>query len=329
MENNQEQSYLEKNKKRKKQNLKLLEIGSKLLAREEIKITNKTLERISDCAIWMEYLADKELENKRISAGVFCNNRFCPICSKNKSIRDTLAIKLMTDYIRQELKRKYILVTFTAPNVVGKELKEEITKYNNAFNRFVKLKKYKKVIKGYLRKLEVTYNEKEKTYHPHFHVLISVASSYFSHKDNYIKRDEWLADWQEVMNDKTITQVDVRRVKMASSDGIDKSILELTKYVAKDSNYLYSEEVFKYFYQGLKGKRIYAFGGDFKIARDKFKKGELDYLKSDEIPEWYWVLTNTWKNGNYEEKKEKLADKIFRKIYYDNLEKLEKENVLN
>jgi len=243
-----------------------------------------------------------------LNFGIFCNNRFCPICAKRKSLNDTLAIKIMSEFIRQELKRRYILLTLTAPNVSGEELKTEISKYNIAFKKMFERKKYKNVVKGYLRKLEVTYNKKSNTYHPHFHVLISVSSRYFVEKGEYIKRDEWLKDWQEVMQDNTITQVDVRRVKMSNSFELDKSILELTKYISKDSNYLINEEVFKCFYRGLRGKRTYAFSGDFKIARDKFKKGELDYLIPEDETEWYYLIKSIWNDNRYVETIEITTD---------------------
>lgn len=315
-----QETFVKKNKKKKKQNLKLHNIGYSLSIQSKIKMSEKTLERILDCATYLEFLADRKLEKRKLYSGIFCKNRFCPICSKRKSLNDALVIKVMTEYIKQEMKRRYILVTLTAPNVVGENLKDEITKYNKAIDKLFKRHKYKKAVKGYLRKLEVTYNKNSETYHPHFHVLISVNSRYFVDKNEYIKRDEWLIDWQNAMEDSSITQVDVRRVKMANSKEIDKSILELTKYVAKDSNYLVSEEVFEFFYKGLKGKRQYAFGGDFKIARDKFKKGELDYLIPEDKTEWYYLIKSIWINNGYRETIEFIKDDI-------KLDKIEKENI--
>lgn len=303
-----EKTHLEKITDRKLKNEKLQKISFDLIEKSKIKMSKKTLLNIDECATWMQFFADKKLEHLKLYQGNFCDNRFCPICSKRKSKKDAIEIKVMTEYVTKELNRQYIFVTLTAPNVAGENLKDEISRYNKAFNHFVKLKKYKKAIKGYIRKLEVTYNDNKKsksynTYHPHFHVLISVTSDYFS--SNYIKRNDWLADWQEVMKDTSITQVDVRRLKV-KDDGVDSGILELTKYIAKDSNYLSREEVFLNFYKGLKGKRQYAFGGDFKIAREKLKNGELEeyYLKDE--TEWFWLITNTWNNKNYSQDKEKL-----------------------
>lgn len=300
-------THLEKITDRKLKNEKLVKIGKSLLDNNKIKMSKKTLININNCGSWLQFLADKNLEKHKLYQGNFCTNRFCPICSKKKAIKDAVELKVTTEYVTKELKRQYIFVTFTAPNVSGENLSEEIDKYNKAFNHFVKLKKYKNVIKGYIRKLENTYNNDKNsksynTYHPHFHVLISVTSDYFS--VNYIPREEWLKDWQDVMNDKTITQVDVRRLQTQNKNMLDKSILELTKYIAKDSNYLEDEEVFLNFYKGLKGKRQYAYGGDFKLAREKLKNGELeDYYFKDET-EWYWLITNKWNNNKYSEEKE-------------------------
>lgn len=302
-------THLEKITDRKLKNERLHSISSSLVNYKKIKMSKKTLENIQDCGSWLQFLADKNLEKMKLHQGVFCTNRFCPICSKKKAMKDAVEIKVMTEYVSKELKRQYIFVTFTAPNVTGEKLSDEIKKYNKAFDRLFKRDKYKKVVKGYIRKLEVTYNNNKRsknynTYHPHFHVLISVNSSYFTDKKLYISRDEWLKDWQEVMQDNSITQVDVRRVQTRNVEMLDKGILELTKYIAKDSNYLESEEVFENFYKGLKGKRQYAFGGDFKIAREKLKNGELeDYYFKDET-EWYWLITNKWNNKKYSEEKE-------------------------
>lgn len=301
-------THLEKITDRKLKNEKLVKIGESLLDNNKIKMSKKTLININNCGSWLQFLADKNLEKHKLYQGNFCTNRFCPICSKKKAIKDSVELKVITEYVTKELKRQYIFVTFTAPNVSGKNLSEEIDKYNKSFNHFIKLKKYKNVIKGYIRKLEVTYNNNKKsksygTYHPHFHVLISVDISYFK-GGIYIKRDEWLKDWQDVMQDKTITQVDVRRLQTQNKNILDKSILELTKYIAKDSNYLENEEVFLNFYKGLKGKRQYAYGGDFKLAREKLKNGELEEYYFKDETEWYWLITNKWQGKIYLEEKE-------------------------
>lgn len=67
------------------------------------------------------------------------------------------------------------------------------------------------------------------TYHPHFHVLISVNKSYFTDKDYYISRDRWLELWQQSTKNSLITQVDVRKVCSLK----ENRIFEIAKYSAK------------------------------------------------------------------------------------------------
>src|SRR5699024_6471344 len=54
------------------------------------------------------------------------------------------------------------------------ELNDEIKHYNQSFQRLMQRKEVKQIVKGYARKLEITYNEERDDYHPHFHVLIAV-----------------------------------------------------------------------------------------------------------------------------------------------------------
>lgn len=278
-----------KNNNRKKENLKMLEMRKEL--KKEINLTFGSENKIKNCSTFIEFLYTEDFEKKKLLKSNSCNNRFCPVCAKNKSVKDAIAMKIISNYVKS-LKRAFIFVTLTAPNCKGEDLKEEINKYNDSFKLMFKRKEFK-FVKGFVRKLEVTYNQEKDTYHPHFHILISVLPSYFTQTTQYLTRDKWLKNWQEVMNDFSITQVDVRRIK-ENKNGVDNSILELTKYIAKDSNYLNSVDVFKNFYLGLKGKRMFSYGGDFKIARQLFKNGELEEFYEEDTEEWVYFIKSVW-----------------------------------
>lgn len=263
--------------------------------------TKKNIERIKDCGSFLELLGDFEMENKKLHKASFCGNRFCPMCSWRMSCKDSLEITILMDHLRKEENKEFIFLTLTAPNVKGDKLGEEIRKYNKAFKKLIERKEVKNIIKGYIRKLEVTYNsdktsESYDTYHPHFHVVIAVNKSYFTDKNYYINRDRWLELWQEATGNYSITQVDVRKAK--SSDRGE--IFELAKYSAKDTDYLMSRQVFEIFYKALKGKQILVFSGLFKDAHKMYKLGELDmYKKQDEI-EYIYKLYYNWHKNEYE-----------------------------
>src|SRR5699024_7768737 len=154
--------------------------------------SENTLEIVKECNTFMMMVADETLEKKKQHRGNTCKNRFCPICAWKKSRKDALALSVMMAYLKQVEKKEFIFLTLTAPNVQADELNDEIKHYNQSYQRLIQRKEVKQIVKGYARKLEITYNEERDDYHPHFHVLIAVNKSYFNQATQYISRDRWL-----------------------------------------------------------------------------------------------------------------------------------------
>src|SRR5699024_4533287 len=177
-------------------------------------------------------------------------------------------------YLKEEEQKEFIFLTLTAPNVKAAELEDEINHYNHSFQKLMQRKEVKTIVKGYVRKLEITYNEKRDDYHPHFHVLLAVDKNYFNNSWSYIKRGRWLKLWQQVTKNSLITQVDVRKV----SNSKDDKVFEVAKYSDKDSEYLVNREVFNTFSKAIKGKRILSYSGLFIEVYMKFKIGRSHIL---------------------------------------------------
>ena len=288
--------------------------------------TPKTLERVKSCGDFLQYLTVHDLSAKRVHKSNSCGNRFCPICTWSKAKKDVIMISVVMQAIRAEKDQEFIFLTLTAPNVEASELKNEIDRFNLAFKNLMKRKAVKKVINGYIRKLEVTYNKEEfitkdmyrrmklyfearglqvgdrnpnfNTYHPHFHVVMVVNKSYFTSRD-YINRDEWLDMGQDCMDDPRITQVDVRKVR-SSEKGEMEAVLEVAKYSAKGNEMYHSQSVFEVFYKALKGRQLLTFNGLFKEYVSKYKKDELDKYKEKDEKEYTHLLTSVWKTSKYE-----------------------------
>lgn len=265
-------------------------------------VSEASLELIQDCSTFLMMVADETMEKKKQHKGNSCKNRFCPICAWKKARKDALALAVQMEYIRQEEQKEFIFLTLTAPNVPGDELETEIKDYNKAFKKLVERKEVKAVIKGYVRKLEVTYNADRNDYHPHFHVLIAVNKSYFTDKNYYISRDRWLELWQQATGNSSITQVDVRKIKR---DG-NKEIAEIAKYSAKDSDYLVNENVFEVFYKSLKGKQLIVYSGLFKESMKLFKSGELDIYRKLDSTDYIYALMYGWGKQDYALKEKRL-----------------------
>lgn len=269
--------------------------------------SEKMHERIRRCGRIISYLETKDDEH-RLGQGQFCNNRFCPLCSTIKARQNSYLLEFLMEHIKKENNYEFIFLTLTVPNVKGEELNDTIKHLNKSFERLMKLKSVSTISKGYIRKLEVTYqgdefitkeNKKKfggnknkigdrilsyDTYHPHIHAIIAVNKSYFKAKE-YIKQEKWLELWKQSTRNNTITQVDVRKAKFNNNE----DLMELATYSAKTSDLMKSPEVFKILYHALKGKQLLVFGGIFKDTHIKLKSNEIEIPDDGKI-----YITQKW-----------------------------------
>lgn len=307
------------------------------------KISEKNFGYISDCGSYLGFIANREISVKKLVEGNFCKNRFCPFCSWRRSSRDALMIKICMEHLQKEEDQEFYLLTLTAPNVTGFELEEEIKHYNKSFKRLMQRKDVQAVVTGYVRKLEVTYNseryitkkmyKKKKeyydyrglkvgdlepnynTYHPHFHVIISVKRNAIKNNRGWIKQDRWLQLWREATRNSSITQVDFKKIRDIREG---KEAIEIAKYAAKDDDYLYSKEVFDIFYNALKGKQMIVYSGLFKEAVKMYKNGDLDCYKDVDREEYIYKLMFKWLENRYkEEEVRELTEEEYKK--YNNI----------
>ena len=285
-------------------------------------IGENQMDLVEDCNTFLSFVTDKTLEKQKLYKANSCKNRFCPVCAWRKARKDALGLSLMMQYIKQQENKEFIFLTLTTPNVKANELESEIKHYNNSFRKLIKRKKVDIVIKGYVRKLEITYNKKRDDYNPHFHVLIAVNKSYFTDKRYYISQQEWLDLWRDVTGMSEIMQVRVQKVRQNNN----KELYEMAKYSGKDSDYLVNQKVFDAFYKSLKGKQVLVYSGIFKEARKKLKNGDLDYLKEVDPTEYIYQIFYIWKQKEY------LASELYdlteqerREINHQMIDEIEEE----
>jgi len=293
-------------------------------------VSETSWELIKDCNTFMMMVADKSMEKIKQHKGNTCKNRFCPVCAWKKARKDALALGIQMEYIKDEHQKDFIFLTLTTPNVAADQLENEIKTYNHAFQKLMQRQEVDKITKGYVRKLEVTYDQERfitksmykhrkvyyesrglnvgdnnpnyDTYNPHFHVLMAVNKSYFRDTDYYIKHERWLELWQKVTDNPDITQVDVRKVR----ENKKKEVSEIAKYAAKDSDYLVDEDVFEVFYKALKGKRLIVQSGLFKESMKLWKAGKLEKYKELDSTEYVYALLYSWGKGKYVEDEKRL-----------------------
>lgn len=273
----------------KQNNLKLVELYKQAIKINPSVISPKRLQDLADCASQLEYLQDAE-GNKKLYKTYFCRVRLCPMCQWRRSLKLFSQVSKITDYINnQNDDVRYLFITLTQKNCSGSELVQEINKINKSFSLLVdKTKrvqpatKFKKMLLGYIKSTEVTYNPKTKTYHPHLHCIFAVQEEYFN-KANYINKNTWRAIWADLLKVDYLPQVNVQAIKPARQQ---KAVAELVKYPAKVSSILNLPQM-----QAVQviidlttlcyKRRFVAFGGIFKKTKALLKLQDVEAENAD------------------------------------------------
>jgi hypothetical protein len=99
----------------------------------------------------------------------YCERRFCLVCNRIRTSKLIYGYKPALDNLAD-----LHFLTLTVPNVKPYELKKTIQDMTKTFQRIKDnlRKNYGHRITG-IRKIEVTYNDLRKDYHPHFHLILS------------------------------------------------------------------------------------------------------------------------------------------------------------
>lgn len=276
---------------RKMENLQLVNLFELARKIDPYIISEQRLEQVSECASWLKFalLSDK---TKKLAKANFCRLRLCPMCSWRKSLKLFAQVSAITDAILRDKKVRFIFLTLTVRNVKGEELREKIKEMNEAFKWITQKsktsavsKKLKDYILGYMKAVEVTYNHKTYTFHPHFHIILELKPTYF--KDGYLTQKQWREMWKEVMHLDYYPQVDVRTIKNATA----KAVAEVAKYPVKLKGILELDpekavEPLIKLKKALQDLRMITFGGDFReykklLQLDDVENGDLVHIETD------------------------------------------------
>jgi hypothetical protein len=211
---------------------------------------------------------------------------------------------MMAGYIEplRELGDLYF-TTLTIKNVKAENLAETIEKMLKDISNIIRvLRERKKINISGIRKIEITYNAKMDTYHPHFHIL---------HNENVgdIIIEEWLKrnptakqkgwDWKE----KKMVDLQVSKPVTKKNEDDKKFLNEIfkyaTKFVVKDSKDRNIMNVYvpalDNILRALHTKRSVQSFGDIRKLKIAEEEGEQELLSQEIIDieeetykEWQW-----------------------------------------
>ena len=227
--------------------------------------------RMRNCADVVSFAFCPECGTKHIIHANLCRDRFCPVCSWRLSLKRFAKMCQVVTHLNEKYPEAgWQFVTLTVENCQPQHLSDTIKEMSETWNRIWSRKTTRaRPILGWARSLEVTYNAKSHTVHPHYHVLIMYS-------EEQSMSSSWLPDaWVKSVHRYSVPEAQnfqTIRPKMNSSEEVEAamaSVLETYKYAVKTTDLLTMPLYeFKLFDRQLRGKRMQSFGGIVKeVAR--------------------------------------------------------------
>jgi hypothetical protein len=138
---------------------------------------------------------------------------------------------------------KWVLLTLTVRNCPLSELRDTLKHMNESWHRLVKRVEFASNVQGWIRTTEVT-RGRDNSAHPHFHVLMLMRPSYFTH--NYVKQEQWAELWRECAKLDYTPVIDIRIVKARGGDSgetpLRRAVMETLKYSVKPADLILSRD---------------------------------------------------------------------------------------
>lgn len=199
-------------------------------------------DRIASCSQLLGFRRDILPETGeailKLKTAQFCRCRHCPKCQWRRVLKFWAKLFTTIPSLQQDHPMaRYIFLTLTMKNPSIGELRATICYMNKAWNKLNQRKEWPAI--GWIKCLEVT-RGKDGNPHPHFHCLLMVKPSYFSH--GYLSQSRWAELWQSCLKTDYTPNLDVRVVRpkkrplskkseLGSDDGLREAILESLKVV--------------------------------------------------------------------------------------------------
>ena len=255
------------------------------------KATEEKTKRIKDCG----NIISINQQGKIINAN-FCKNRYCPVCQWRKSRKAFAKSYKVQKEMEKNYKFKYLFLTLTLKNTP--DLSKGIDDILKSFKNLQDTARYRNVVKGFIRTLEITYNKESKEWHPHLHVILAVDEDYFTNSELYTSREIWAEIWKKSAKIEYYPQCDIRKIDEKEREN---AIAEISKYMVKPIDLDISAETEKIYTSLLEstfGRRLTSTGGAY---RKEFKRiQEKSDITEQDIEDTEVLYTYEYKCYNYE-----------------------------
>ncbi|WP_104682912.1 protein rep [Helicobacter felis] len=215
---------------------------------------------------------------------IFCKVKWCPMCVWRKARKILAELLSVFEQIERDHSVGYVFLTLTIKNPNLSDLRASVKHMSESWHRLIKLKRWQKAVLGYVRALEfMGDNTPDGQAHPHYHSLLVVSTSYFTH--GYITQAQWVEMWAKALRADYKPIVHIRGVRPKKgareltqshtgiqtphiSPGLLAALKECVKYLAKGTKLAkLDQEQFLTLDKQAKGLRQYNLGGLVKTTK--------------------------------------------------------------
>lgn len=249
-----------------------MKIAEKLIKIGEYRRAN----RMKECSTQILFDTCPCCGKKIITGANLCRDKLCPVCNWRLSLkRYSDMVKTIRGLGEKEQDYDFYFFTLTVRNPSPDRLKEELKHMSESWDRFMLRRPIRRILKGWARSVEITYNKKEDSFHPHYHVIFVV------NKGERLEKEYLKQCWKESARLNYTPQVDLTEIYPKADtevqDNICNAVLETYKYTVKSKDVIDMPiNSFREFAYAIKSKRMVAFGGIIKQIRADMKISDKD-----------------------------------------------------
>lgn len=231
--------------------------------------------RVAECSQVLEFARDPPKKSGKqkykLKNAWFCRVRYCPVCQWRRSLMwQARVYRALPQLLRDYPDTRFLFMTLTIRNCEVKDLRATLTLMAKAWQRLTQRRTWP--ARGWVRAVELTRSQKDRSAHPHYHCLLMVPPAYF--QGDYLKQHEWAELWRQCLKIDYKPVVDIRTVKLdlvQSSQRVNKpparmweAVAEILKYAVKPSDMIRDHEWFLSLSDELHKTRAVAIGGILK-----------------------------------------------------------------
>jgi plasmid rolling circle replication initiator protein Rep len=251
-------------------------------------------DRVEHCSQVLEFARsppDSKSKTKySLKQAWFCRVRHCPVCQWRRSLMwQAKVYRALPSLLRDYPDARFLFMTLTIRNCHVNDLRATLTHMAQSWQRLTQLRCWP--ARGWVRAVEITRSQKDRSAHPHYHCLLVVPPAYF--QGDYLKQAQWAELWQQCLRINYRPIVDIRTVKLdlvQDTQRVNKpparmweAVAEILKYAVKPSDMIRDHEWFRELVDQTHKIRGVAIGGILKRYIKEREKEDLTQEPGEEI----------------------------------------------